>query len=162
MISILLKTAFWQTSIHSQSLLKILWWSDKDKITSKAIEKHQYRLPKTVSKHLIKFFSYSLLIKQNASYKRTLKIDPATPNDMNSLPLAQITIWCFLRLKTFQLFMETGVFRFKCRRLNCNQEQTFFWSACKTCLCLIVFPRGIFQNVEKAGIKNKDTQRADK
>ena len=29
-ISILLKTAFWQVSIHSQSLGKILWRLDKD------------------------------------------------------------------------------------------------------------------------------------
>ena len=88
---------------------------------------------------LSKFSSYSILIAQNASYKRTLKIDPATPNDMNSLPLIQITIWYFLRLKTFQFFMETSVFRFKCRRLNCNQEQIFFWSACKRACALSFF-----------------------
>ena len=40
---------------------------------------------------LSKFSSHSLLIEQTASYKRTLKIDPATPNDMNSLPIIQIT-----------------------------------------------------------------------
>ena len=51
-ISILLKTAFSQTSIHSQSLVKILWRSDKDKITFKAIEKQRYGLRETVSKHL--------------------------------------------------------------------------------------------------------------
>ena len=50
--SILLKTAFWQTSIHSQWLVKILWRSDKDKITFKEIEKLQYGLRETVSKHL--------------------------------------------------------------------------------------------------------------
>ena len=32
--------------------MKILWRSDKDKITFKAIEKHRYGLQKTVSKHL--------------------------------------------------------------------------------------------------------------
>ena len=51
-ISILLKTAFWQTSIHIQSPGKILWRSGKDKITLKAIEKHRYGLRETVSKHL--------------------------------------------------------------------------------------------------------------
>ena len=54
--SILLDSAFWQTSIHSYSLVKILWRSDKDKIISKAIEKrHRYGLRKTVSKHLKSF-----------------------------------------------------------------------------------------------------------
>ena len=46
-ISIVLKTA-----IHSQSLVKILWRSDKDKITFNAIEKDRYGLRETVSKHL--------------------------------------------------------------------------------------------------------------
>ena len=35
--------------------MKILWRSDKDKITFKAIEKHRYGLQKTVSKHLKSF-----------------------------------------------------------------------------------------------------------
>ena len=51
-ISILLKTAIWHISIHSQSLVKILWRSNKDKITFKAIEKYRYGLQKTVLKHL--------------------------------------------------------------------------------------------------------------
>ena len=51
-ISSLLKTAFWQTSIRSQSLVKSLYRSDKDKITFKAIEKHRFGLRKTVLKHL--------------------------------------------------------------------------------------------------------------
>ena len=51
-ISILLKTAFSQTSIHSQSPVKILWRSDKDKITFRAIEKHRYGFRKTVSEYL--------------------------------------------------------------------------------------------------------------
>ena len=51
-ISIILKAALWQTLIHSQSLVKILWRSDRDKITFKVIEKHRYGLLKTVSKHL--------------------------------------------------------------------------------------------------------------
>ena len=38
--------------IHSQSLVKILYRSDKDKITFKVIEKHRYGLLKTVSNHL--------------------------------------------------------------------------------------------------------------
>ena len=42
--STLPKTAFSQTSIHSQSLVEILWRSNKDKITFKAIEKHRYGL----------------------------------------------------------------------------------------------------------------------
>ena len=46
------KTAFCQTLIHSQSLVKILWRSNKDKITFRAIEKHRYGLRETVSKHL--------------------------------------------------------------------------------------------------------------
>ena len=50
--SILLKNAFWQTSIHNQFLVKILLRSDKDIITFNAIEKHRYGLPKIVSKHL--------------------------------------------------------------------------------------------------------------
>ena len=37
-ILILLKMVFWQTSINIQSLVKILWRSEKDKITFKAIE----------------------------------------------------------------------------------------------------------------------------
>ena len=48
----LLKTAFSQTSIHSQSLVRILWRSDKDNIIFKTIEKHRYGLRKTISKHL--------------------------------------------------------------------------------------------------------------
>ena len=49
----LLKTKFWQTTIWSQSMLKILQRLDKDEITFKAIEKcHQYGLLKTVSGHL--------------------------------------------------------------------------------------------------------------
>ena len=68
-IEILLKTAFWQTSIHSHSLLKILWRSNKDKITFKAIEKHRYGLRETVLKHLkmarylsqgVKFVSFGI------------------------------------------------------------------------------------------------------
>ena len=54
--SILLKTAFCQTLIHSQSLVKSLKRSDKGKISFKVVEKHRYGLPKTVSKHL-KFIS---------------------------------------------------------------------------------------------------------
>ena len=50
-ISILLKPTFWQISIYSQSLVKILWRPDKDKITFKAIEKYRYGLWKTISKH---------------------------------------------------------------------------------------------------------------
>ena len=51
-ISILLKTVFWQTLIHSRSLVKGLLRLDKDKITFKEIEKHRYRIRKTVSKYL--------------------------------------------------------------------------------------------------------------
>ena len=51
-IPILLKIIFRQTSIHSQSLVRVLWRSDKDKITFKVTEKHRYGLPKTVSKYL--------------------------------------------------------------------------------------------------------------
>ena len=43
-ISILLKTAFWQTSIHSLSLVKILWRSDKDKTTQGHFEKEKVKL----------------------------------------------------------------------------------------------------------------------
>ena len=46
-MSISLKITFWPTSIHIQSLVNILLRSDKDKI-----EKYQYGLRKTVSKHL--------------------------------------------------------------------------------------------------------------
>ena len=42
--SILLKTTFSQISIYSQSLVKLLWRSDKGKITFKAIEKYPYGL----------------------------------------------------------------------------------------------------------------------
>ena len=59
MTSILLKTAFWQTSIHSQSLVEILWRSNKDKITFKAIEQHRYGLRETVSKKSEKCYSGS-------------------------------------------------------------------------------------------------------
>ena len=51
-ISILLNTTFWQISIHSQLLVKILERSDKEKATFKAIEKYRYGVWKTVSKHL--------------------------------------------------------------------------------------------------------------
>ena len=51
-IPILLKIIFRQTSIHSQSLVRVLWRSDKDKIIFKVTEKHRYGLPKTVSKYL--------------------------------------------------------------------------------------------------------------
>ena len=53
-ISILLKTTFSQISIYSQLLLEILWRSDKEKNTFKAIEKYRYHndLWKTLSKHL--------------------------------------------------------------------------------------------------------------
>ena len=51
-ISILLKPTFWQISIYSQSLVKLLWRSDNNKITFKAIEKYRYGLWKTTSKHL--------------------------------------------------------------------------------------------------------------
>ena len=37
---------------HSQSLVRILWRSDKEKITFWAIEKHRYGVQETVSKHL--------------------------------------------------------------------------------------------------------------
>ena len=47
-ISILLKPAFWQTLIHRQSLVKIFWLSDKDKITFKAAKKHRCGLRETV------------------------------------------------------------------------------------------------------------------
>ena len=40
--SIFLKTTFSQISIHSQLLVKILWRSDKEKTTFKAIEKYRY------------------------------------------------------------------------------------------------------------------------
>ena len=39
MISILFKTAFWQSSIQVHLLVTISWRSEKDKITFKAIEK---------------------------------------------------------------------------------------------------------------------------
>ena len=39
-------------SVQIQSLVKILLRSDKDKINFKMIEKYQYGLQKTVSKHL--------------------------------------------------------------------------------------------------------------
>ena len=45
---------------YSQSLVKILWRSDKDKNTFKAIEKHRYGLRKTVSKHLNKRTDFML------------------------------------------------------------------------------------------------------
>jgi len=51
-VSILLKPAFWQTSILGQLVVKILWRLEEDKITFKAIEKYRYGLRKTVSKHL--------------------------------------------------------------------------------------------------------------
>ena len=44
LISILLKTTFSQISIPSQLLVKILWRSDKEKNTFKAIEKYRYGL----------------------------------------------------------------------------------------------------------------------
>ena len=43
-ISILNKTTFSQISLHSQLLVKILQRSDKEKTTSKAIEKYRYGL----------------------------------------------------------------------------------------------------------------------
>ena len=52
-ISISLKPTFWQISIYSQSLVKLLKRSDKDKITFKAIEKYRYGLWKTISKLLL-------------------------------------------------------------------------------------------------------------
>ena len=52
MISILLNFAFRQTASYSQSLVKILWKSDRDKFTFEAIEKHRHGLRETVSKHL--------------------------------------------------------------------------------------------------------------
>ena len=67
-MSILLKTAFWQTSIHSQSLVKILSRSDKDKISFKAIEKYRYGLEKTVSKHLNWY-----IFKISLNYKYLMK-----------------------------------------------------------------------------------------
>ena len=51
-ILILLKTTFSQISIRSQLLVKILWRSDKEKTTFKAIEKYRYGLRQTLSKHL--------------------------------------------------------------------------------------------------------------
>ena len=50
-ISILLKTDFDKLQFVI-SLVKILWRSDKDEITFKAIEKDRYGLRETVSKHL--------------------------------------------------------------------------------------------------------------
>ena len=60
-ILILLKPAFWQTSIHSQSLMKSLKPSDKDNFTFKTNEKHRYGLRKTG--YLIKtsFCSWAIL-----------------------------------------------------------------------------------------------------
>ena len=59
---------FRQTSIHSQSLhgaVRVLWRSDKDKITFKVTEKHRYGLPKTVSKYLKIWKTKTTTIKKN-------------------------------------------------------------------------------------------------
>ena len=48
-------------SIYSQLLVKILYRSDKEKTTCKAIEKYRYGLWKTVSKHLNDTLSVSAL-----------------------------------------------------------------------------------------------------
>ena len=68
--SILLKTTFSQISIYSQSLVKILWRSDKGKITFKAIEKYRYGLWKTISKHLNFIFVTIFLTFSFFSYAR--------------------------------------------------------------------------------------------
>ena len=48
----LLKTTFWQTSIQILLVVKISYWSDKDKITFKTIEKYRYGVRKTASSTL--------------------------------------------------------------------------------------------------------------
>ena len=70
-ISILLKPAFWQTLIHSQSLVKIFWRSDKDKITFKAAEKHRCGLRETVK--------YRNTLKKNNSHSGH-QLNPLSPN----------------------------------------------------------------------------------
>ena len=50
--SILIKPAFWQTSILGQLVVKTLKRLEEVKIPFKAIEKYRYGLRKTVSKHL--------------------------------------------------------------------------------------------------------------
>ena len=52
----LVETTFRQTSIQNQSVLKISWPLDRDKITFKAIKNYRYSLRKTVSKRLIGYF----------------------------------------------------------------------------------------------------------
>ena len=78
-ISILLKTASCLTSIHSQSLVKILWRSDTDEITFKAIKKQRYDLRETVASELIRaefykkitiytrFFNFSCFLFTNVT-----------------------------------------------------------------------------------------------
>ena len=48
----LLKTAFWQTSIQSKSVVKISWLSDKDEITLTEIKKISLWSPKNCIEHL--------------------------------------------------------------------------------------------------------------
>ena len=59
-ISILLKYTFLKISFYSKSLVKILWRSDKDKISFKAIEKYRYGLWKTLSKQLLLVYQTKL------------------------------------------------------------------------------------------------------
>jgi len=47
-LSILIETTYWETSIPGQLVVKISWRADKNKITFKAIE-YRYGLQKTVS-----------------------------------------------------------------------------------------------------------------
>ena len=86
MISILLKTEFGQTSIHSQSLVKILWRSEKDKITFKAID-NRYGLRETVSKHpntqrlMEKILLFETLVFLKFFFRRILSTLSLAPMD---------------------------------------------------------------------------------
>ena len=92
-ISIFLKTAFSQTLFHSQSLVKILWRSDKDKITFKAIEKHRYGPRETVvSEHVIRAEFYKKITIYthffNCPWFLLTNVTSATPHIFTSIQFA--------------------------------------------------------------------------
>ena len=70
--------------IHSQSLVKNLYRSDKDKITFKVIEKHRYGLLKTGSNHLN--LPRKLVPPLLSNPKKGLKRRVATPQPLLQPP----------------------------------------------------------------------------
>ena len=64
-ISIILKTAFWQILIYSQSLMKILWRSEKDKLNFKAIEKHRYTDYSKLNQQFLVTYSFLVILTKS-------------------------------------------------------------------------------------------------